>query len=84
VNTSNSSLSRAGVGLFSTVLGAVLLLMIAALVTADRALLAASTEAAAIDARDSALLIEQLLALRIDALRALHAPLMSPPAERIR
>jgi signal transduction histidine kinase len=84
VNTSNSSLSRAGVGLFSTVLGAVLLLMIAALVTADRALLAASTEAAAIDARDSALLIEQLLALRIDALRALHAPLMSPPSERSR
>jgi len=84
VNTSNSSLSRAGVGLFSTVLGAVLLLMIAALVTADRALLAASTEAAAIDARDSALLIEQLLALRIDALRSLHAPLMSPAAEQRR
>jgi len=84
VNTSTSSLSRAGVGLFSTVLGAVLLLMIAALVTADRALMAASNDAAAIDARDSALLLEQMLALRIDGLRALHAPLMSVGGERKR
>ena len=84
MNTSSSSLSRAGVGLFSTVLGAVLLLMIAALVTADRALVSASGDAAAIDARDSALLIEQLLALRIDALTAFHAPLMSQSGDRSR
>jgi signal transduction histidine kinase len=58
--------------------------MIAALLTADRALVSAAGDAAAIDARDSALLIEQLLALRIDALAAFHAPLMSPAAERSR
>src|SRR5689334_14651330 len=58
--------------------------MIAALVTADRALVSANGDAAAIDARDSALLIEQLLALRIDAVTAFHAPLMSTAGERSR
>ncbi|HKW12462.1 MAG TPA: HAMP domain-containing sensor histidine kinase [Gemmatimonadaceae bacterium] len=84
MNTSTSSLSRAGIGLFSTLLAAVLMLMVGALLTADRALVSASGDATAIDARDSALLIEQLLALRIDALTAFHSPLMAPPAERSR
>ncbi|HEY7233661.1 MAG TPA: HAMP domain-containing sensor histidine kinase [Gemmatimonadaceae bacterium] len=84
MNTSTPSLSRAGIGLFSTLLAAVLMLMVGALLTADRALVSASGDATAIDARDSALLIEQLLALRIDALTSFHAPLMSPPAERNR
>ena len=84
VNTSSSARSRAGVGLFSTVLAAALMLMIGALVTADRALVSASDQAATIDARESSLLIQQLLALRVDALSAFHAPLMSPEAERRR
>jgi signal transduction histidine kinase len=84
VNTSSPSFSRAGIGLFSAVLGVVLMLMVSALVTADRALLSASDEAAAIDARESSLLLEQLLALRIDALGAFHAPLLSPPGDRTR
>ena len=60
------------------------MLMIGALVTADRALVSASDQAATIDARESSLLIQQLLALRVDALSAFHAPLMSPEAERRR
>lgn len=60
------------------------MLMVGALLTADRALVSVSGDATAIDARDSALLIEQLLALRIDALTSFHSPLMAPPAERNR
>jgi len=75
VNTSSSPLARAGVGLFSIALGAVLLLMVSALVTADRALAAASGEAAAIDALESSHLLEQILARQVAALSAFRDPL---------
>ena len=75
VNTSSSPLARAGVGLFSIVLGAVLLLMVGALVTADRALDAGSGEAAAIDALESSRLLQQILARQLAALSAFREPL---------
>ena len=75
VNTSSSPLARAGVGLFSIVLGAVLLLMVGALVTADRALDAGSGEAAAIDALESSRLLQQILARQLAGLSAFREPL---------
>ena len=73
VNTPSSSFSRAGVGVFSTVLAAALLLIVGALLSADRALASASGEAAAIDAQDCSHLLEQLLARRVDALSSLSS-----------
>jgi hypothetical protein len=70
------------VGVFSTVLGVVLLLMVAALVTADRALNSASGEAAAIDALETSRLIEQLLLAQIVSLTNLRAPLASTAGSR--
>ena len=79
MNTSSSALTRAGVGVFSIVLGAVLLLMVGALVTADRALNAASGEAAAIDALESSRLIEQIVARQVAALSTLRAAFTAVP-----
>lgn len=75
MNTSSSSLARAGVGMFSIVLGMVLLLMVGALVTADRALSSASREAAAVDALESSRLFEQVVAKQIAAMNVFRAPL---------
>ena len=75
MNTSSSSLARVGVGMFSIVLGVVLLLMFGALVTADRALSSASGEAAAVDALESSRLFEQIVARQIAAMSVLRAPL---------
>ena len=75
MNTSSSSLARAGVGMFSIVLGVVLLLMVGALVTADRALSSASREAAAVDALESSRLFEQIVARQIAAMNVFRAPL---------
>jgi signal transduction histidine kinase len=78
VNTSSSSLARAGVGVFSIVLGVVLLLMVGALVTADRALSSASGEAAAVDALESSELFEQIVAQQIEAMKAFRGALALP------
>jgi signal transduction histidine kinase len=78
VNTSSSSLARAGVGVFSIVLGVVLLLMVGALVTADRALSSASGEAAAVDALESSQLFEQIVAQQIEAMNVFRGPLALP------
>ena len=78
MNTSSSLLARAGVGMFSIVLGMVLLLMVGALVTADRALSSASGEAAAVDALESSRLFEQLVAEQIAAMNVFRAPLAQP------
>ena len=64
--------------MFSIVLGVVLLLMVAALVTADRALSAASGEAAAVDALESSRLFEQIVGQQIAAINAFRAPLALP------
>ena len=69
-------------GVFSTVLGAVLLLMVGAVVTADRALTAASGEAAAVDALESARLVEQHLAMQFAALGTFRDPLLTPSSGR--
>lgn len=82
MNTSSSSLARAGVGVFSTVLGVVLVLMVGALVTADHALNAANGEGAAIDALESSRLVEQLLAARVTALGDFRAALAVPENAR--
>ena len=81
VNTS-SPFSRAGVGLFSTVLGIVLMLMVGALLTADRALSAASGEAAKIDAVESAHFIQQRLVRDIEALGNFRGLLLSDVGDR--
>ena len=88
MNTSSSSLARAGVGVFSIVLGGVLLLMVGALVTADRALSSASGEAAAVDALESSQLFEQIVAQQIEAMNLFRGPLAlqsdrSPQLERL-
>ena len=77
VNTSSSTFSRVGIGLFSTVLGVVLLLMIGALVTADRALKSASSEAAGIDALESSHVIEQCIVRDLEALSSFRALLLA-------
>jgi signal transduction histidine kinase len=82
VNTSSSSLARAGVGVFSTVLGVVLLLMVGALVTADRALSSASREAAAVDALESSRLFEQAVVQQIIRLDGFRTPLATPATDR--
>ena len=82
VNTSSSVLSRAGVGLFSTVLAVALMLMVGALFTADRALVSASAEATAIDAMESAHLLEDLLARRVDVLGDLPGQLPFEGSDR--
>jgi signal transduction histidine kinase len=61
--------------MFSIVLGVVLLLMVGALVTADRALSSASGEAAAVDALESSRLFEQIAARQIEAMHTFRAPL---------
>jgi len=61
--------------MFSIVLGVVLLLMVGALVTADRALSSASREAAAVDALESSRLFEQIVAQQIAAMNVFRAPL---------
>lgn len=82
MNTSSSSLARAGVGMFSIVLGLVLLLMVGALVTADRALSSASGEAAAVDALESSRLFEQITAQQIAAMNVFRAPLLARPIDQ--
>src|SRR5690348_8802237 len=61
--------------MFSIVLGVVLLLMVGALVTADRALFSASGEAAAVDALQSSRLFEEIVARQIAAMNVFRAPL---------
>ena len=56
----------------------VLLLMVGALVTADRALSAASGEAAAVDALETSRLIEQAIAEQIVAMNGFRAPIAVP------
>jgi signal transduction histidine kinase len=82
VNTSSSAFSRVGIGLFSTMLGLVLLLMVAALLTADRALTAASTEAAKIDATESAHVIQQRIVSDIEAVGNFRGLLLSNAGDR--
>ena len=83
MNTSSSSLARAGVGVFSTVLGVVLLLMVGALVTADRALVSASGEAAAVDALESSRLLEQIVAQHSAMMAGFRTSLASSTSDRI-
>ena len=64
--------------MFSIVLGMVLLLMVGALVTADRALSSASGEAAAVDALESSRLFEQIVGEQIAAMNVFRASLGRP------
>ena len=82
VNTSSAASSRVGIGLFSTLLGVVLMLMVGALLTADRALTSASAEAANIDAVESAHFIQQRLVRDIEALGSFRALLLSSAPDR--
>jgi signal transduction histidine kinase len=64
--------------MFSIVLGMVLLLMVGAIVTADRALSSASGEAAAVDALESSRLFEQIVVEQLAAMSVFRAPLTLP------
>ena len=77
MNTSRSTFARVGVGLFSSVLGAVLLLMIGGLLVADRALTGASDQQARIDATESAHVIEQIVARQVEGLSIFHALMLT-------
>jgi two-component system sensor histidine kinase EvgS len=68
VNTARSPFVRVGVGVFSIVLGTVILLMVGGLLVADRALTRAGEEQAYIDARESALVLEQVVSAEIEGL----------------
>ena len=77
MNTSRSTFARVGVGLFSVVLGGVLLLMVGGLLVADRALTGASMQQARIDATESGRVIEQIVARQVEGLSIFYAPLLS-------
>ena len=77
MNTSRSPFTRVGVGLFSSVLGAVLLLMIGGLLVADHALTAASEQQARIDATESAHVIEQIVARQVEGLNTFSGLMLS-------
>ena len=78
MNTSRSPFARVGVGLFSSVLGAVLLLMIGGLLVADHALTGASEQQARIDATESAHVIEQIVARQVEGLNTFSGLMLSP------
>ena len=64
-------------GLFSSVLGAVLLLMIGGLLVADHALTGASQQQARIDATQSAHVIEQIVARQVEGLNTFSGLMLS-------
>ena len=68
--------------MFSIVLGMVLLLMVGALVTADRALSSASREAAAVDALESSRLFEQVVGEQVAAMNVFRVPLLARPSDQ--
>lgn len=84
MNTSRSTFARIGIGLFSTVLGAVLLLLLGGLLVADQALTRASQEQANIDAAESAALVQEIVARQVEALIGMQGALLATPAERAR
>ena len=73
MNTSQSTFARVGAGLFSSVLGAVLLLMVGGLLVADRALTSASVQQARIDGTESAHVLEQVIARQVEGLSVFSA-----------
>jgi signal transduction histidine kinase len=78
VNTPRSALARTGVGLFSTVLGAVLLLMVGGLLVADQALTRAAGERAETDAVESALVVERIVASQVEGLGSFYGVFLDP------
>jgi len=82
VNTTRSTLARIGVGLFSLMLGTVLLLMLAGLYLADQTLRRASREQAAVDSRESALVLQRMIDAERAALTAFRGGFFSASAER--
>jgi signal transduction histidine kinase len=82
VNTFPITVARVGAGLFSTVLAAVLLLMVGGLLVADHALRGASEEQAQIDATESAHVVEQVIARQVDGLSSMHGLLLGSQSRR--
>ena len=71
MNTARSTFARIGVGVFSAVLGAVLLVMIGALYIADQSLSRNNTHSR-LNASAASLAIQQLLVVQLEALGALR------------
>ena len=82
MNTTRSTLARIGVGLFSLMLGTVLLLMLAGLYLADQTLRRASREQAAVDSRESALVLQRIVEAERAALTSFRGGFFSASAER--
>ena len=82
MNTTRSTLARIGVGLFSLMLGTVLLLMLAGLYLADQTLRRASREQAAVDSRESALVLQRTVDAELAALTSFRGGFFSATAER--
>ena len=82
MNTTRSTLARIGVGLFSLMLGTVLLLMLAGLYLADQTLRRASREQAAVDSRESVLVLQRTVDAEQAALTSFRGGFFSAGAER--
>jgi len=82
VNTARSTFARIGVGVFSAVLGAVLLVMIGALFVADQSLSRNSTVQARVNASDATVAVQQLLAAQLENLSAMRGAFLAAPPSR--
>jgi signal transduction histidine kinase len=82
VNTARSTFARIGVGVFSAVLGAVLLVMIGALFVADQSLSRNSTVQARMNASDATFSVQQLLAAQLEGLSAMRGAFLAAPPSR--
>ena len=82
MNTARSTFARIGVGVFSAVLGAVLLVMIGALFVADQSLSRNSTVQARMNASDATVAVQQLLAAQLEGLSAMRGAFLAAPASR--
>jgi signal transduction histidine kinase len=84
VNTARSTFARIGVGVFSAVLGAVLLVMIGALFIASQTLSLSGRSAAETDANDATLAVQLLITGRLEALASARSGLLSAPGSSLR
>jgi len=84
VNTARSTFARIGVGVFSAVLGAVLLVMIGALFVADQTLSRNNTAHARLNASAATVAVQQLLASQLQALSGLRGAFQSGRADLTR
>jgi signal transduction histidine kinase len=81
VNTARSTFARIGVGVFSAVLGAVLLVMIGALFVADQTLSRNNSAHARLNASAATVAMQQQLSAQLQSLSAMRGAFLTPRAE---